>query len=143
MCKILRGVWEILRQPFVSAERTRRCQARKCWHLSLDEELCHCGFRKSLKDWMLREMPSASKRLQMVIDAVSLLTECLQEDLCSSLEDCWTDLEQLSRSDEDDFTWEGLGPIYTRRPLAFQARGFASEQEGWEFSFAFANHVKE
>eukprot|EP00971_Amphidinium_carterae_P152465 3021526-Amphidinium_carterae.1 len=59
-------------------------------------------------------------------DTVSLSTDCLQEDLCSSsLEDCWT--EELSSSDEEDFTWVGLAP--TRRPLAFQARGFASEQE--------------
>eukprot|EP00971_Amphidinium_carterae_P129759 2570206-Amphidinium_carterae.1 len=39
-------------------------------------------------------------------DTVSLSTDFLQEDLCSSLEDCWK--EKLSSSDEEDFTWEDL-----------------------------------
>eukprot|EP00971_Amphidinium_carterae_P027234 536419-Amphidinium_carterae.1 len=122
MREILKGVWEILRQPSVNAERTRRCQTGKCWHLSL---MTNSGFRNSSLDWMLRETPSAS-----------IGKDCLQEDLCGSLEDCWT--QELSISDEEDFTWEGLCP--TRRPLAFHAWGFASEQE---FYCTLANHVKE
>eukprot|EP00971_Amphidinium_carterae_P228219 4526913-Amphidinium_carterae.1 len=81
---------------------------------------------------------NSSKRLKMA--TLSLSTDCLQEELCSSfLEDCWT--EKLSSSDEEDFTWERLGP--TRRPLAFQTRGFASEQEEWDFYCSLANHVAE
>eukprot|EP00971_Amphidinium_carterae_P286057 5679829-Amphidinium_carterae.1 len=44
-------------------------------------------------------------------ETVSLTTDCLMED--------------LSSSEDEDFTWEALAP--EKRLQAFQARGFASE----------------
>eukprot|EP00971_Amphidinium_carterae_P300229 5965160-Amphidinium_carterae.1 len=94
MREILKGVWEILRQPCVSAEGTRRCQTRECWHLSL---MTNSGFHMSLMDWMLRELPSASKRFKMVILSLFRQNACRRTcAVLSTLEDCWT--EQLSSS---------------------------------------------
>eukprot|EP00971_Amphidinium_carterae_P119710 2371739-Amphidinium_carterae.1 len=109
MCEILKCVWETLWQPSVNAERTRRCQTRKCWHLSLMTNF-----------WLSEELDGLDAEedtfgMQKVEDGdtVSLSTECLQEDLCSSLEDCW--MEQLSSSGE-------------LRPLAFQAGGLETRR---------------
>eukprot|EP00971_Amphidinium_carterae_P165616 3283025-Amphidinium_carterae.1 len=56
-------------------------------------------------------------------DAVSLSTECLQEDLrIAGRSNC----PVLTRKTSPGMAW------VTRRPLAFQARGFASEQEEWD-----------
>eukprot|EP00971_Amphidinium_carterae_P215764 4283090-Amphidinium_carterae.1 len=64
-----------------------------------DKEMLALFLMTSFLDWMLREMPSASKRL---------LAGGVLEDLCSSdLEDCWT--EELSSSDDEGFTLEGVG----------------------------------
>eukprot|EP00971_Amphidinium_carterae_P092493 1831462-Amphidinium_carterae.1 len=67
MCEILKSVWvlwKMLRQPSVSAGRTRRCRTRKCWHLSLTNS----GFRKSLLDWMLRDSEGDALGIEKVED---------------------------------------------------------------------------
>eukprot|EP00971_Amphidinium_carterae_P191561 3801431-Amphidinium_carterae.1 len=151
MCEILKGFWEILKQRGdtvgtpLSLPPSGDCS---CW--GFFRELARRSYRSYLlrqrgrELWLSEELAGPDVEgdaLQKVEDGdtVSLSTECLQEDLCSSLEDSWT--EEVSSSDEEDFTWEDLGP--TRSPLAFQARGSASKQEEWNFYCSLANHAKE
>eukprot|EP00971_Amphidinium_carterae_P252962 5021973-Amphidinium_carterae.1 len=58
MCEIFKGVWETLRQPSLSAERTRRCQTEND-ELWLSEELA--GLSAEGDTFGI----SASKRLKM------------------------------------------------------------------------------
>eukprot|EP00971_Amphidinium_carterae_P170632 3381676-Amphidinium_carterae.1 len=102
-------VWELLRQFFLRAGRTRLCHSRICWpHSVMTNFGCQKQFG-TLKEVPLGISDHKVEALREDGDTASQSTACLQEDLASSADDRWK--EEPSDSDDDSLTWDDLASM--------------------------------